>query len=250
MVDPGTRNYLLKHPGLLVGGSLGQAALTKRLIHSELRDMKKLWSSKKDLEEKLLYSAGDERYHKTGWLYGLCRRFRPRVLVETGVRAGASSSFILAALTDNSEGNLTSIDLPNSKYEYVQDNVSKVQDDALPRGEDSGFAIPQELKKRWRLIPGDAKMELPKLLESIYEIDFFFHDSEHTYEHMMFEFDAVYKKLKPGGILASDDTNWNTAFPEFCERERITPFVYNNASFAFKGIRGKSLEQIWRSAEL
>ena len=46
----------------------------------------------------------------------------------------------------------------------------------------------------------------------------FLHDSKHTYEHMMWEFDTVWPKLNKDGALVSDDTNWNTSFVDFSSK--------------------------------
>src|SRR5207245_10552503 len=86
---------------------------------------------------------------------------------------------------------------------------------SLPQGMPSGFAVPQRLRGRWDLRLGDAKVELPKLLEELGRVDFFHHDSMHTYEHMTFEYETVWPYLRAGGVLASDDVDWNDAFADF-----------------------------------
>ena len=53
------------------------------------------------------------------------------------------------------------------------------------------------------------------LLERVGEIDFFMHDSEHSYECMSFEFRAAWEALRAGGVLVADDVNVNTAWEEF-----------------------------------
>ena len=68
------------------------------------------------------------------------------------------------------------------------------------------------------MILGDSKKELPKLLSSLKSIDMFLHDSKHTYEHMMWEFDTIWPSLSDDGILVSDDTNWNTSFVDFSSK--------------------------------
>jgi hypothetical protein len=77
-------------------------------------------------------------------------------------------------------------------------------------------------------------MELPKLLASIGEIDIFFHDSKHTYEHMFFEFEAAFQRLRLGGVLASDDISWNSAFFEFCRQHDIEAHSIGNGGFAIR----------------
>jgi hypothetical protein len=45
----------------------------------------------------------------------------------------------------------------------------------------------------------------------------FVHDSLHTYEHMTGEFALAYDALEKGGLLVSDDVEYNNAWTELCE---------------------------------
>src|SRR4029077_1829143 len=94
-----------------------------------------------------------------------------------------------------------SIDLPNASL-------------PLPQGQATGFLVPPRLKSRWTMTLGDSKSELPKLLDKIGALDFFIHDSLHEYNHMMFEYQSSWPKLRRGGILFSDDVSFTEAFPE------------------------------------
>jgi hypothetical protein len=78
--------------------------------------------------------------------------------------------------------------------------------------------VPKELRSNWKLILGDSKTELPKLLSELKQIDIFFHDSLHTYEHMMFEFETVWPPIKENGLIISDDIYWNNAFIDFANK--------------------------------
>lgn len=139
-------------------------------------------------------------------LYVACRLLRPEIVVETGVADGFSSAFILYALENNKKGHLYSIDLPNQKGQE------------LGTGKFSGWLVPEEFKYKWTLIFGSSKERLPNLLEELREIDIFYHDSDHSYDNMMFEFEAAIKYIKQNGILISDDVTENGAFEEFCKR--------------------------------
>jgi predicted O-methyltransferase YrrM len=46
-------------------------------------------------------------------IYTIIRCLKPRIVIETGVANGASSTFILSALEKNNLGKLYSIDLPS-----------------------------------------------------------------------------------------------------------------------------------------
>jgi hypothetical protein len=75
--------------------------------------------------------------------------------------------------------------------------------------------VPPELRGRWQLVLGRSQDELPPLLERVGEIDFFMHDSEHSYECMSFEFRTAWEALREGGVLIADDVNVNAAWAEF-----------------------------------
>lgn len=45
--------------------------------------------------------------------------------------------------------------------------------------------------------------------------DIFIHDSEHSYQNMMFEFSWAANNVRPGGLILSDDVSWNDAFEDF-----------------------------------
>jgi hypothetical protein len=141
--------------------------------------------------------------------YLLCRTLKPAVVLETGVAYGTTSAFSLAALHQNSTGELWSIDLPPLGREadrYV------------------GALIPQPLKGRWHLHRGPSKRILPPLLKAIGGVDLFIHDSLHTYRSMLREFQAVWPFLRPGGVLIADDVGESSAFMEFARV--VTPSFY------------------------
>jgi hypothetical protein len=155
-------------------------------------------------------------------LYASVRLAQPRIVVETGVGPGSSSLFILKALHDNGCGKLYSIDLPDFDRNYYP-SIGKrggihVFEDGV-----SGWLVPDDLRDNWELLLADARSELPKLLSRLGEIDFFLHDSLHTYDHMMFEYNLAWEHLRNNGILASDDVteDWSTAFLDFCVKKGV-----------------------------
>ena len=142
--------------------------------------------------------------------YAAIRAFSPDVVVETGVSSGVSSAYLLLALEKNGRGKLHSIELGDPRY--------------LPAGKPPGWIVPDRLKSRWVLRIGDSRELLPRLLAELGTVDTFIHDSLHTYDHMLWEYRSAYPFLRPGGLLISDDANWNSAFPEFCVEARAARF--------------------------
>lgn len=164
-------------------------------------------------------------------LYVLCRIVKPETLIETGCCTGWTSALILAALNKNERGHLYTIDLP------AMDGVNSM-DWTLPQGLPCGYLVPDEYKDRWQLILGDAKDELPKLLERVKKVDLFYHDSNHTYEHMIWEYRQVYPFMQKGSYLVSDDIGWNLSFKTFCLEKKLRPtIIRHNLNFGATAVK-------------
>ena len=139
-------------------------------------------------------------YHRA--LYTMVRILKPEIVLETGVFEGHSSFSILSALTENKKGFLYSIDLPSPD---------------LPIGKQSGWIVPEHLRKRWDLRAGKSSDLLPSLLEEVREVDIFLHDSEHSYENMYWEYKTAWEYIRMGGLLLSHDVSQNAAFRDFAK---------------------------------
>lgn len=153
------------------------------------------------------------------WIYIAVRAAKPEIMIETGVAHGYSSWVILNAIHKNQKGKLYSIDLAghdtNDDYNL---NKNKI-----------GHIVPNTLRQYWKLIVGDSKIELPKLLTRLGKVDIFFHDSDHSFENMFFEFNEVFKFLKKDGIVLSNDIYKNLAFDQFIANNKL------NATYFSKG---------------
>jgi len=137
-------------------------------------------------------------------LYSLIRELRPEIIIETGVLHGLSSAFYLQALEKNSFGKLISIDFPSIDKPSGED-MSK---DILPYGCKSGWIVPTHLHKRWNLILGKTENILPQILSEKNKLGIFIHDSDHTWDNMMFELSYAWKYLVRGGFLICDNIDW------------------------------------------
>jgi hypothetical protein len=150
-------------------------------------------------------------------LYGLARTLKPDYVVETGLAAGVSTSFFGAALIENGRGRLFSIELPpdtTRDQEFADGSLYSWHQWGV------GWAIPGEIRGllggRHRVILRDVRRALPELLQELPYIDMFFHDDLHTPDHMLWEYEAVWAKLSPRGVLVSDDANH--AWIKFCSK--------------------------------
>ena len=137
-------------------------------------------------------------------LYALIRELNPEVIVETGVLHGISSAFYLQALENNSTGKLISIDLPSIDKPAGKD----MSTDILPSGCQPGWLVPDHLRKRWDLILGKTEDILPQIFAKEDKLGIFIHDSDHTWDNMMFEFSSAWKNLLRGGLFVCDNINW------------------------------------------
>jgi predicted O-methyltransferase YrrM len=179
--------------------------------------------SAKDTFQALKIESADLYAKKVLLQYAAVRAARPRIVVETGVANGVSSAYLLLALEANSSGTLYSIGLDDKEF--------------LPEGKSLGWVVPKELRSRWKLLVGDSREMLPKLLDTISPIDLFIHDSLHTYDHMLWEYRTAYPALREGGLLFSDDALWNSAFMDFaCEVDAAEAKILRGVGFLRKKV--------------
>jgi Methyltransferase domain len=202
---------LIKHPSLLLALPGGTVGIMKAHSEIEIRRLRRRCGKIGDgpLDSIQALSKGLCYNYRSAYLYCVARRLKPEIMVETGVAGGVSSFAILQAFEENGKGMLFSIDMPNATHQ-------------LPAGQQAGFLVPERLRKRWRLTLADSRNELPRLLDELKEIDVFCHDSLHTYDHMLFEYELVWPYLRHGGVLLSDDVQENSAFRDFCDSKKLT----------------------------
>ena len=165
---------------------------------------------------------------KESLLFTLVRSLKPLVIVETGVAQGVSSYVILRAIKLNAKGKLISVDLPNrvpTGYSYSDGTQDPVY---VPQSLEPGWLVPSEFRLPWTLLIGRSSNVLPTLDLSV---DLFFHDSEHSYENMMFEFEWALLHLSINGIISSDDISWNTSYYDFMSRHKELHPIFDKYEF-------------------
>jgi predicted O-methyltransferase YrrM len=157
-----------------------------------------------------------------GWvLYAVTRALRPDYVIETGVADGVSTCFFAAALIDNGHGTLYSIELPPEQVRAQP----LAEDGSVYTWPEKGVAhlVPKEmaeaLQGRWHLVLDDVRNALHSLLSRVPHVDVFFHDDLHTPDHQLWEYDLVWPKVRPGGVLISDDATY--AWLEFVKKQGI-----------------------------
>lgn len=162
-------------------------------------------------------------------IYVLTRHFKPMVCLETGVYYGGNTAFVLAGLAKNKCGKLISIDLPDSKIRMLEKPTSRhplVGDsENYDKNIQPGFIIPEYLKERWIFVEGDSHKKIPQISE---KIDFYIHDSDHSYEFLLKEMEFVRPKLSEEGIVLVDDIDWSNGFYAYCVKNNKYPMLFTD----------------------
>ena len=117
---------------------------------------------------------------RAGW-YALIRASRPGIIVETGTEKGLGSLVIAEALRKNGIGKLITIDMEPS----------------------SGLLIGPEYSELVERMIGDSL----QCLSNIETIDLFIHDSDHSAEHEMAEFNVALPRLSSNALVLSDNSH-------------------------------------------
>lgn len=158
--------------------------------------------------------AGAEKFAREDRLaqFIIVRLLQPDLVVETGVKWGEGALFLTEALKLNGSGKLVSFDVgfddSQTTYEYP------------PQADQVGFLVPEENREYWELVIGDSITRMETELPQLPPVDFFYHDSLHTYDHMLGEFETVLHYMSSVGALMSEDIDQNTAWDDFVEENR------------------------------
>ncbi|MGC9011327.1 MAG: class I SAM-dependent methyltransferase [Candidatus Micrarchaeia archaeon] len=217
----------LTHPIFTIISAITYIAMYKDIIY-----IKESLKSRFSQEDFKRYSIGGSAGLKEVALYVLVRKYKPKLIVETGVANGFSTYFILKAIHKNGHGKLISIDYPNyDKNGYIT-SEGKVDNVYIPAGLEPGWIVPQPLKEGgiWDLRIGKSSELLPKIND---DFDMFIHDSEHSYANMTFELEWAASKMKKG-IIICDDAYINNAFNDFIKRHKNQVKLLNTPLAAVK----------------
>lgn len=145
-------------------------------------------------------------------LYVLVRAARPRRIVETGVRPGYSTAWMLAALDANGEGELTSLG-PGP----TAGRATGVRDIGV------GQFVAPSLRSRWTLALGNTEDRLREILQNSPRIDLFFYDNGPVEARARFELRAAWEALSEQGILLAHHVDANHAWSDFCRLQGLEP---------------------------
>ena len=144
-------------------------------------------------------------------LHSLARAIEARRVVETGVAFGWSSLALLLAIKDGGDkATLWSVDFP-----YFSEWDTRW----------IGAAVPRNVRSHWHLIRAADRQGLPVALRHCIPVDLAHYDSDKTARGRFFGYWRMWKALRNGGVLVSDDVGDNLAFKSFAEQVGRTAVV-------------------------
>ncbi len=147
-------------------------------------------------------------------LYLLIRLLRPARVVETGVRPGYSTAWLLAALEANGFGELTSLG-PGP----TEGRVRGVADAPI------GQMVAPRLRSRWTLVLGNTEARLRSLLDRGDRIDLFFYDNGPDPRRAALELKWAWAALSPRGVLLAHRVDAHPAWADFCRAQGVEPQI-------------------------
>lgn len=165
--------------------------------------------------------------HYQDKIYTLVKAEAPHIVVETGLWEGLGAEYILKAMDEVDRGHLYSIDPmdPNQRFNGV-------------RGRPELWEANPIVHPRFTLIREYSQKALEPLYLEIGQFDMFIHDSDHSHECQSFEYEAAWRMVRSGGIIASDDVAWgdppHRAWHTFLERHGLVGTVIGNAQWTRK----------------
>lgn len=129
---------------------------------------------------------------------------QPRLVVETGVANGVSTQILLNSLMKY-DGYLHSFDI-NPDSEEVAKEYSNWDFHLLTKS------------NSWD--------DLVRTANLLGKIDFWIHDSDHSFFWQYSEYNFAYEKLRLGGVLISDDIDTSEAWFLFCQKYNLKSYIF------------------------
>ena len=169
------------------------------------------------------YHSGAISKEDGQFLYYCVRQLKPKIIVQTGTSNGVSCAHLAMGLAhEPGDSRFGAIDMPNI---YRPDDPAfhqkMVYGVLIPPGKSSGWLIPDRLLPRFECLSGNAKELLPQLLEKIGKVDIFYHDSDHSYDHMWWEFETVLPFMNPHGIIIADNIAWSSVTWDWAQKHGL-----------------------------
>jgi predicted O-methyltransferase YrrM len=139
-------------------------------------------------------------------LYSIAEAVDAHNVLETGIAIGFSSMAFLCSVSKRN-GQVISTDIGI----FDRTNIGK--------------AVPRSLTPHWHVFIGPDSIKIPKAIKSQKEFDLVHYDSDKSYEGRIFGYSLLWERIRPGGLLISDDIADNTAFRDFVDEKSLTPQI-------------------------
>ena len=152
------------------------------------------------------------------FLNGVVRKFKPKKILEIGVKKGGSSIVILNAIKDFKNSHLYSIDLDSDEI------IGKCVREYFP-----------ELMNKWTLFKGNIATEFIEQIGN--DIDMVFIDSAHFEPGEILDFIIILPFLKENAIAIFHDIANQIRYGD--ARNEWAPYII------FNGIRGQKFFSFW-----
>lgn len=209
------------------------------------------WLSNLALQTQIVIKKSELNYAHGRILYSVLRKYLERKkesikkinIVETGTARGFSSICMAKALSDsNCEGTICTFDVLPNNTKMFWNCVADYSKGSQTRYDLLNDWI--ELVERYIVfVQGFTRLTLPKV--TFVRVHFAFLDGAHTYEDVLFEFDAVSKYQKKGDIIVFDDYN-KRDFPGIVE---AINFIAKNKNYKLDFIQNKRTLRDYAIAE-
>jgi hypothetical protein len=147
-------------------------------------------------------------------LYFLISKYKPEIVVETGVAAGWSSRAILEAVKCNGKGRLFSSDFPYFRLSKPEQYIGVV----VPKSSD--------IRENWSLDVRGDRVAIPEIYKSVQQIDFFHYDSDKSYDGRRFVYKTLKSKFNQNCIIIMDDIQDNLFFNELVDQEKLDVKIF------------------------
>ena len=213
VVSPAARKAIRQRMLFLRSASLEKLRRLTGVPESELQGYRRELRASELPDILLRRGAGLAFTHELpqgALLYLIVRAAGPDRVVETGVRPGYTTAWILAALHAAQRGELVSLG-PGP----VTGRANAVQQVSV------GQFVPPTLRSRWTLALGNSEERLRDILASTAKVDLFLYDNGPETARARFELRAAWDALSPRGILLAHRIDASPAWAEFCRRQGV-----------------------------
>jgi cephalosporin hydroxylase len=142
-------------------------------------------------------------------------------ILETGTQHGSTTLFIEQLVSNLYPSNYCTISTFDVKTDVMPNSLGYVH----------FISLSTPVRKNFKTYTKKIAFNKQNIL--------FFHDSDHSYENMMFEFEWAWEILKVSFIV-SDDVSGNNSFKDFALSKNLIPIICKFGSGPAVGVLGRS----------